>query len=140
MFKDSRDDSVVVWGTGSPRREFLYSDDAADACIFLMNLPEEQFASLLTPHSSPPLINIGCGQDQTIRELAEAVRKVVGYEGDVSWDRSKPDGTPRKLLDVSRLNSLGWSACISLSEGLRQAYDDYRNRSHASDTGAVSIR
>jgi GDP-L-fucose synthase len=100
----SRDgEAVVLWGTGKPRREFLYSDDAADACVILMNLPEEQFASFLTPHSSPPLINIGCGQDQTIKELADTVRKVVGYEGDVTWDSSMPDGTPRKLLDVTRL-------------------------------------
>ena len=106
----SRDgDAVVLWGTGQPRREFLYSDDAADACVFLMNLPDQAFDSVLSSessvqgdYSSPPLINIGCGQDRTIRELAEAVRKVVGYEGDVTWDNSKPDGTPRKLLDVTR--------------------------------------
>ncbi len=120
--------SVLLWGTGKPRREFLYSDDAADACVFLMNLPEEQFASLLTPYSSPPLINIGCGQDQTIRELTDTVRTVVGYEGDVAWDSSKPDGTPRKLLDVTRLGALGWKASIGLAEGITKAYEDYLAR------------
>jgi len=129
----SRDgEAVVLWGTGTPRREFLYSDDAADACVFLMNLPDETFRSVLGPessvqgdYSSPPLINIGCGQDQTIRELAEAVRKVVGYEGDVTWDSSKPDGTPRKLLDVTRLGALGWKSSIGLAEGITKAYEDY---------------
>ncbi|MFQ5756443.1 MAG: GDP-L-fucose synthase family protein [Acidiferrobacterales bacterium] len=124
----SRDDSVVVWGTGKPRREFLYSDDAADGCVFLMNLPDEQFASLLTPHSSPPLINIGCGQDQTISELADTVRKVVGYEGDITWDSSKPDGTPRKLLDVTRLGTLGWKPSTGLAEGITKAYEGYLAR------------
>ncbi len=127
--------SVLLWGTGKPRREFLYSDDAADACVFLMNLPDQAFDSVLSPqssvqgdYSSPPLINIGCGQDQTIKELAEAVRKVVGYEGDVTWDSSKPDGTPRKLLDVTRLGAVGWKSSIGLAEGITKAYEDYLAR------------
>jgi GDP-L-fucose synthase len=132
----SRDgDAVVLWGTGQPRREFLYSDDAADACVFLMNLPDQAFDSVLSSessvqgdYSSPPLINIGCGQDRTIRELAEAVRKVVGYEGDVTWDSSKPDGTPRKLLDVTKLGALGWKSSIGLAEGITKAYEDYLAR------------
>ena len=132
----SRDgEAVVLWGTGQPRREFLYSDDAADACVFLMNLPDPAFGSVLSPessvqgdYSSPPLINIGCGQDQTIKELAEAVRKVVGYEGDVTWDSSKPDGTPRKLLDVSKLTALGWKPTTGLKEGIAKAYEDYMSR------------
>jgi GDP-L-fucose synthase len=131
----SRDDSVVVWGTGKPCREFLYSDDAADACVFLMNLPDQAFDSVLSPessvqgdYSSPPLINIGCGQDQTIKELADTVRTVVDYEGDVAWDSSKPDGTPRKLLDVSRLAEFGWKPTIGLKEGIGKAYEDYLSR------------
>jgi GDP-L-fucose synthase len=114
------DPSVTVWGTGTPRREFLYSDDMADACVFLMSLPDEKFDSVLNPpHSAPPLINIGVGEDLTIRELAETIARVVGYEGKITFDPSKPDGTPRKLLDVSRLTALGWVARVSLREGLQ---------------------
>jgi len=129
--------SVLLWGTGQPRREFLYSADAADACVFLMNLPDQAFGLVLSPESSvqgdypsPPLINIGCGQDQTIKELADTVRKVVGYEGDVTWDSSKPDGTPRKLLDVSRLSLLGWRANTKLADGIRKAYQAYLTTLH----------
>src|SRR5574340_764593 len=118
------DKEAVVWGTGAPYREFLYSDDMADACVFLMNLPDAQFASLLSPRF-PPLINIGCGEDLTIRELTETVKEVVGYPGDIVFDTSKPDGTPRKLLDVSRLAALGWKPHISLKEGIAQAYRDF---------------
>jgi GDP-L-fucose synthase len=120
------DPSVTVWGTGTPRREFLYSDDMADACVFLMNLPDEQFRSILnsTP-SAPPLINIGTGEDLTIRELAETIARVVGYPGEIVFDASKPDGTPRKLLDVSRMTELGWRARIGLEEGLLESYRDF---------------
>jgi GDP-L-fucose synthase len=115
--------SVTVWGTGTPRREFLYSDDMADACVFLMSLPDEKFDSVLNPpHSAPPLINIGVGEDLTIRELAETIARVVGYEGKITFDPSKPDGTPRKLLDVSRLRALGWRARVSLREGLQNTH------------------
>jgi GDP-L-fucose synthase len=116
---------VAVWGTGTARREFLHSDDLADACLFLMELPEKEYVSLLTPGSSPPLINIGCGEDITIRELAETVRQIVGYSGELTFDTSKPDGTPRKLLDVARLNSLGWRPHIKLAEGIAQVYRLY---------------
>ncbi len=122
------DKEVVVWGTGTPRREFLYSDDAAGAAVFLVSLPDQKYESLVTSHESPPLINIGCSQDQTIRELADTVRKVVGYEGDIAWDSSKPDGTPRKLLDVSKLAALGWKPSIGLAEGITKAYEDYLAR------------
>lgn len=125
------DKEVVVWGTGTPRREFLYSDDVADACVLLMNLPEERFVSLLTPHTSPPLINIGCGEDLTIRELVDVVKDVLQYKGDVRWDSDKPDGTLRKLLDVSRLASLGWKPRIGLKEGVRKAHTDYLCRFHS---------
>ena len=119
---------VVVWGTGKPRREFLYSDDMADACQFLMNLPDEVFSSLFTHHSLPPLINIGCGVDLTIRELAELVAKTVGFKGALKFDASKPDGTPRKLLDVGRLFSLGWRPTIGLDDGIKAAYLDFLQR------------
>ena len=105
------DPSVMLWGTGSPYREFMHVDDLADACLFLME-----------NYESPELINVGCGEDQRIREVAELVRKVVGYSGEIKWDAEKPDGTPRKLLDVKRLNKLGWKARIGLEEGLRSTY------------------
>ncbi len=116
--------TVTVWGSGTPKREFLYSDDMADACLYLMSLPSERFSLLLTPHSSP-LINIGCGKDQTIQEVAELVKEVVGFAGGIVFDDSKPDGTPRKLLDIGRLEALGWSPSISFEEGLGQSYEDF---------------
>ena len=115
---------VMVWGTGTPKREFLYSDDMADACVFLINLPEHQYSSLLTPHASP-LVNIGCGEDQTIGELVSLVKEGVGFDGEIEWDNTKPDGTMKKLLDVSRLASMGWKPRIDLKEGIRSAYEDF---------------
>jgi GDP-L-fucose synthase len=105
---------VTLWGTGSPRREFLYVDDLADACVFLME-----------NYSGSEIINIGTGEDITIRELAELVREVVEYDGEVIWDTTKPDGTPRKLLDVSRLFGMGWRPKVSLREGIRKTYEWY---------------
>ena len=122
--KTRKDMDVTVWGTGAPCREFLYSDDLADACIFLMNLPEAVFASLLSSDAFP-IVNIGYGEDVTIRELAEAIKDTVKFNGVLQFDLSKPDGTPRKLLDVERLNRLGWKAKTSLREGLQLAYADY---------------
>lgn len=119
--------SVTVWGSGTPRREFMYSDDMAAACLHLMALPDERFTPLLGSDESvsgrfePPLINIGVGHDLSIRELAETVRRVVGYEGHIVYDSSKPDGTPRKLMDVSRLHALGFEARTTLEDGLRKA-------------------
>jgi GDP-L-fucose synthase len=110
---------VTVWGTGTPRREFLHSDDMAEACIFLL---EKQDLPLLRDAERPPLINVGCGEDQTISELAEQVREAVGSRAEVIYDQSKPDGTPRKLLDISLIRSLGWTPRISLGEGLRSTY------------------
>lgn len=112
---------VVVWGTGTPRREFLYSDDMADACIYLLEQPEARLQPLFSD-SHPPLLNIGCGEDVTIREVAETIKRIVGYGGALTFDASKPDGTPRKLMDVSRMASLGWRAQTRLEQGLRQAY------------------
>ena len=122
--KQNNTKNVVVWGTGTPRREFLYSDDMADACVFLMNLAEEKYDSLLSTHSFP-LVNVGCGEDLSIRELAEAVKHAVGFDGGLLFDTSKPDGTPRKWLDVSRLTGLGWRAKTAMPDGIRQAYLNY---------------
>ena len=119
---------VVVWGTGTPRRELLYSDDLSEACCFLMNLDEERFSSLLSEEAAP-LINIGTGEDVTIRELAEIVARVVGFEGKLSFDTSKPDGTPRKLMDVSRLHALGWRHRVSLEDGIRRTFEAFNQRS-----------
>ena len=116
---------VVVWGTGTPRREFLYSGDLAEACLFLMNLKQDAFSLLVSDETNPPLINVGSGEDQTIRELADLVAKVVEYGGELKFDLSKPDGTPRKLLDISRLSSLGWQPKTSLREGLEKAYQEF---------------
>jgi GDP-L-fucose synthase len=110
--------SVLLWGTGTPKREFLYVDDLAGACVHLMESGYDG-----------PLVNVGVGSDVTIRELAEVAKAVVGYSGEVVFDSTKPDGTPRKLLDVSRLKSLGFAATVSLSDGVRMAYDDYLRKS-----------
>jgi len=105
---------VEIWGTGSPRREFLHVDDLADACLYLMqNYNESEF------------VNIGVGEDISIKELSLLIKEIVGYEGELKFDTSKPDGTPRKLLDVSRLHSLGWKHKISLREGIKQTYKWY---------------
>jgi GDP-L-fucose synthase len=111
------DAEYVVWGSGNPRREFLYVDDLADACVHLMERGYDG-----------PLVNIGTGEDVTIRELAETVMGVVGFAGRIVYDSSKPDGTPRKLLDVSRLAALGWRAKTPLREGIALAYADFRQR------------
>ena len=109
--KENKDPYVEMWGTGTPKREFLYSDDLADACIFLMN-----------NYVGNEIVNIGVGEDITIKELGEKVKAVVGYEGEIRFDKSKPDGTPRKLVDVSKINQLGWSAETTLENGLEKAY------------------
>jgi GDP-L-fucose synthase len=116
---------VTLWGNGTPRREFLYSDDLADACLFLMNLNAESFDSLVTNLTTAPIINIGSGHDLTIRELAETVAQVVGFDGRVNFDANMPNGTPRKLLDVSKLNSLGWTPATSLRAGLATSYQAF---------------
>jgi GDP-L-fucose synthase len=123
--KQRGDDEVVIWGTGTPRREFLYSDDLAQACLYLAGLEDARFDALLADGDFP-LVNIGVGEDLTIRELAELAAEVVGFEGALVQDTSKPDGTPRKLLDVSKIQGLGWRAHTSLREGIALAYADYR--------------
>ncbi|MDT7522961.1 GDP-L-fucose synthase [Rhodoferax sp. TBRC 17198] len=125
--------TVTVWGTGTPKREFLYSDDMADACVFLMNLPDDKYESLLGSDESktgkfePPLINIGVGHDVSISELAQTVSATVGFTGGITFDISKPDGTPRKLMDVARLHSMGWQAPTKLQAGLQVAYQDFQS-------------
>jgi len=124
--------TVTVWGTGTPRREFLYSEDMADACVFLMNLPDDQYDSLLGSDESktgkfePPLINIGVGDDVTIRVLAETIKDVTGFKGKIMFDTTKPDGTPRKLMDTMRLNDMGWRAATALKEGLARTYQHFQ--------------
>lgn len=128
--KASGASTITVWGSGTPRREFLYSDDLAQACVFLMNLPDAKYDSLLRA-DEPPLLNVGTGEDLTIRELAETICRVVGFTGDLAFDSSKPDGTPRKLLDVSRIQALGWRAQTSLEDGLRKLAKDFEARLNA---------
>jgi GDP-L-fucose synthase len=114
---------IVVWGTGTPRRELLFSEDLAEACVYLVNLPEDIYSSLL---SGVPLINIGTGKDVTIRELAEQVSAALGFKGDLVFDTTKPDGTPQKLLDVTRMAELGWKPKTTLAEGIKQTYEAAR--------------
>jgi GDP-L-fucose synthase len=118
---------VVIWGTGNARREFLYSDAAADACIFLLNQPEAQFKEVTQDNETAPIVNIGCGDDITVAELAKLVAEVVGFVGRLKFDTSKPDGTPRKLMDIGRLRKFGWNPppAKSLRDGLQKAYRDY---------------
>ena len=114
--KQNGDPAVTIWGTGTPMREFLHADDLADACCFLME-----------NYNQEGLVNIGTGEDVTITQLALLIKEVVGYEGDLIYDASKPDGTPRKLMDVSKLTNLGWKYSIELKDGLTQVYADYLN-------------
>ena len=119
--------SITVWGTGTPRRELLYSDDLAQACVFLMNLDDATYGTLFT-EDDPPLINIGTGEDVTIRELAETVARVLGYKGSLAFDTTKPDGTPRKLMDVARLHSLGWHHTTTLEQGIGRTWEQVRDQ------------
>jgi len=112
--KERGDASMTLWGTGSPMREFLHADDLAEACVYLME-----------SYSDSELVNIGTGIDVTIKELAETVKQIVGFEGEINWDTSRPDGTPRKLMDVSKLHSLGWKHKIELKDGIALAYQDF---------------
>jgi GDP-L-fucose synthase len=115
---------VTLWGTGTPLREFLYSDDMAAACVHLMELAPDRLAAVVRTDAAP-LVNVGCGSDLTIRELGELIRDVVGTNAVIDWDTSKPDGTPQKRLDVSKLHALGWRQTVPLEEGIRRAYADF---------------
>jgi GDP-L-fucose synthase len=127
--KESGADKVVCWGTGSPYREFLYSDDLAEACVFLVeNGNYEEMAFTDESGTVQSHINVGSGQEVTIKELSETVKDVIGFEGEIEWDRSKPDGTPRKFMDSSRINALGWKPTVSLRDGIGRAYQDFLAR------------
>jgi GDP-L-fucose synthase len=115
--KNNGDTAVIIWGTGSPLREFLHADDLAAACLFLMET-----------HNESGLVNIGVGEDISILDLAKMVKQIVGFEGEIITDTSKPDGTPRKLMDVSKLTNLGWKASISLEEGIKKVYEEIKDR------------
>jgi GDP-L-fucose synthase len=119
--------NVMLWGTGVSRREFLHVDDMAAACVFVMQLSDEQYAHA-SGGGAVSHLNVGCGRDNSIRELSEIIRKVVGFEGEITWDSSQPDGMPQKLLDVSRLSGLGWGRQIDLVDGIRRTYDWYQAR------------
>lgn len=125
--KQRGDTEMVVWGTGMPRREFLYSDDMANACLHVLNMSDAQLRPLLAA-TNWPLLNIGCGEDVTIRELAELIKRIVGFTGDMVFDTSKPDGTMRKLMDVSRMAALGWQYRMQLRDGIALAYADMLER------------
>lgn len=129
--KVARAPEVTIWGSGTPRREFMYADDMADACVHLLTLPDATYRPLLAADrndGSPPVVNIGVGHDVTIAELAACVAKVVGYSGSITTDPTKPDGSPRKLLDTKRLNGLGWHATTTLDVGLKRVYADFKVR------------
>jgi GDP-L-fucose synthase len=118
--------ALALWGTGTPLREFLYSDDLAEACVFLVeNANYKDMAFTDASGTVQSHINVGSGKEVTIRELAETVKEVVGFKGKITWDSSKPDGTPRKLMDSSRINALGWKAKVTLKDGIHRAYDDF---------------
>jgi GDP-L-fucose synthase len=116
---------VPLWGTGNPRREFLHSDDMAEACLFLMEMSDDAFSKLAVGDPDFPLINIGCGEDLSIKELADLIKEVVGFKGEFEWDSTKPDGTPRKLLSVDKLKALGWNPKIGLREGIAATYEQF---------------
>lgn len=122
---------AVLWGTGNPRREFLHSEDAAQACLLLMRLPQNRFDPLVFKQANAPVVNIGYGSDLTIRELAIQIAEITGFHGEILFDPSKPDGTPRKFLDTSILTSLGWRPLISLREGLQRSYEEYLAQTHS---------
>jgi GDP-L-fucose synthase len=123
--KTSNAPSVIIWGSGTPRREFLYVDDMASASVYVMQLPKAKYEQYTQPMQSH--INVGSGSDVTIAELAQAIAQTVGYTGQIEFDATKPDGTPRKWMDSKRLNDLGWQAQVSLIEGLKLAYQDFVN-------------
>jgi GDP-L-fucose synthase len=123
----NRDPEVIVWGTGSALREFMFSMDIGNAVSFILGLDEEKFDQLVEPNQCP-IINIGSGEEISIQELAFGIASIIGYKGEIKYDHSKPDGTPRKLLDSSRLKNLGWNAKTNLNQGIQIAYQDYLSR------------
>ncbi|MBI9015965.1 MAG: GDP-L-fucose synthase [Phycisphaerae bacterium] len=126
--KESTSPTVQLWGTGSPYREFLFNEDLAAACIFLLNLPDQDYSKVVGLEDSPPLINIGSGSEFTIKDLAKKVSDIVGYQGEIVWDSSKPDGTPRKFMDSNKIFNLGWKPSIDIEQGIGIAYADFLKR------------
>ena len=124
--KSSNVPSVTIWGTGSPKREFLFADDLAEACYYLMQNYDEA-----------GLVNIGTGEDLSIKDLAMLIKKIIGYEGEINFDTSKPDGTPRKLMDVTKLHSKGWKHTIELPEGIKLAYQDFFSKIYLKENEQV---
>lgn len=118
-------EQVLLWGSGSPRREFLYSDDLAEACCHIMNLPNEIVVNYFSDHSRPPIINVGTGKEVSILELAHLIKDIVGYEGALQWDTTKPDGVLSKVMDVNLINELGWSSSTPIKQGIAQAYESF---------------
>jgi GDP-L-fucose synthase len=127
--KTSGADSVTLWGTGTPKREFLHSDDLGRACVFLLENYDDDIA-----------INLGVGEDISIKELAELIKKIIGFQGSIDWDSSKPDGTPRKLLEVSRAKALGWKPLVSLESGIARTYEWFLENWNESDKTNASTR
>jgi GDP-L-fucose synthase len=123
--KTNKSGSATVWGTGKPMREFLYSDDLGEAAVYLMRLRDDVMDQVAASVDQPPLVNIGVGKDISIKELVDLVKDVVRFKGQIEWDTTKPDGTPRKLLDVNKLKDLGWVASTNLREGIQKSYKDF---------------
>jgi GDP-L-fucose synthase len=129
--KVRRESEITLWGTGVPRREFLHSEDLAEACLFLLGLDDRAFDALCLPSEGPPLVNVGWGKDLSILQLAELVMDVVGFDGALKWDSAMPDGTPQKLLETSKMIGLGWQPRIPLREGITAAYVDFLRGPHS---------
>jgi GDP-L-fucose synthase len=132
--------SLTVWGTGKPLREFLFSDDMADACVFLLNLPEEEFSKLIRNPEMAPLVNVGSGSELTIGQLAAKVCEVLNFDGKIVFDDTKPDGTPRKLMDSSKLFSFGWRPSTSLDEGIKIAYAEFLQHRRSLDSDSPEVK
>lgn len=132
--KVANQNEVEIWGTGKPRREFLYSDDLARGCVFLLGLEQSEYTTLVSSETQAPLINVGCGEDVTIAELAQTIANVVGFEGKLSFNDTYPDGTPQKLLDVTKVRQLGWCAQVALQDGLENAYEIFKHSLMISNT------
>ncbi len=126
--KERRDKTVTLWGTGTPYREFLYNQDLAAACVYLLNMDQTKYDAFVSSTDQPPLVNIGYGQDVTIKELAAIVAEAIGFKGKIVWDSSKPDGTPRKLMDSSRIFAMGWRPTVKLQDGIHLDYQDFLAR------------
>ena len=141
--KENHQHNVTVWGTGTPRREFLFSDDMAEACLFILSLPDEEFKSLLASDRNdglPPLMNLGSGKDISVAELANLVKVVVGFEGEIIFDTSKPNGTLQKLMNVGLLKKLGWQYSVDLREGLALAYGDFKESIKVVNQAAIKVK